>query len=207
MLRDEWAGHFHSGRSGGRRPEGLKCWRVTSERAEVVECLREAFGGEIRECRTGDSFTLDLLTCAERVNVILTDEGSIRTEMVMWGPSGIRHHCDGVRFLSPDEKRGTRCGCPAGMADRRNRAMAGRGPQVSAEISFRVARFPDLGEFRFRSSSWRLMEAANSVRARFPVEGSEIICDLALEPAAFALHSGLTVIAVAPSIKVPVPDG
>ncbi len=206
MPPRESVGWFHAGRFRGQRPEALRRWRITSAHLGVIERLRSAFGGEIEESKDADSFPMELLTVAERIKVIVEDVESLNTEMLMWGRSGVLHHCDGARFLSPHEKVGDPCGCPASLSERRSHANAGTGPQPSTEIRFRVAQLPDLGEFGFRSSSWEFMESADAFKSGVFVGNAETHCELSLEPVEFKIRSGQVVAGVAPSIRAVAAD-
>lgn len=143
---------------------------------------------------------MELVTVIERIEIAIEGTESFNTEMLMWGHSGVLHHCDGARFLSPRGKVGDPCGCPASLGERRSHANAGIGPQPSTEMRFRVARLPDLGEFGFRSSSWEFMESADVVKAGISIENSEMLCELSLEPVEFKMRSGLVAAGVAPSV-------
>ncbi|MCX5423169.1 hypothetical protein [Streptomyces sp. NBC_00078] len=206
MPPRESAGRFHAGRFRGHRPEGLRRWRITSAHLGVIERLEGIFGGEVGESKGADSCSMELLTAAERIEIIIEDVESLNTEMLMWGRSGVLHHCDGVRFLSPREKVGDFCGCPAPLDERRSHANAGTGPQPSTEIRFRVAQLPDLGEFGFRSSSWEFMESADVVKAGIPLGSVKTLCELSLEPVEFKMRSGQVVAGVAPSIRAVAAD-
>jgi hypothetical protein len=206
MPPRESVGWFHAGRFRGQRPEGLRRWRITSAHLGVIERLKGVFGGEVEESKDADSYPMELLTVAERIEIIVEDVESLNTEMLMWGRSGVLHHCDGARFLSPHEKVGDPCGCPASLGERRSHANAGTGPQPSTEIRFCVAQLPDLGEFGFRSSSWEFMESADAIKAGISVENAETLCELSLEPVEFKMRSGQVVAGVAPAIRAVAAD-
>lgn len=199
MPPRESVGWFHAGRFRDNRPEGLRRWRITSVHLSVIERIKAVFGGEVGVSQDEDS--MELLMVAERLEITVKGAESFVAEMLMWGRSGVLHHCDGARFLSPHEKVGDICGCPVPLDERRSHANAGVGPQPSTEIRFRLAQLPDLGEFGFRSSSWDFMESADAIKAGLSIASAETLCELSLEPVEFKMRSGLAVAGVAPSIR------
>ncbi|MYR61494.1 hypothetical protein GTY54_36545, partial [Streptomyces sp. SID625] len=149
-------GRFRSGRVAEGLPQALDTWRVTTGDAEVAARVAGLLGGRPQPNEGGEGLAHEVLTKAETVRVLLDGPGAVASHMVLWGSKGIVHRCDGLEFLSPEEKKGRPCGCPPLLADRKPAAREGRGPSPSISLTFRIAAEPALGEFRFMSGSWQL---------------------------------------------------
>ncbi|MFF1487872.1 hypothetical protein ACIGZH_34775 [Streptomyces sp. NPDC058319] len=174
-------GRFHSGRVVEGRPQALDTWRVTTGDAEVAARVAGLLGGRPQPNEGGEGLTHEVLTKTETVRVLLEGPDAVASHMVLWGSKGIVHRCDGLEFVSPEEKKGQPCGCPPLLADRRLAAREGRGPSPSISLTFRIAAEPALGEFRFVSGSWQLaVQLADLADALERVDGPAV-CDLTLE--------------------------
>ncbi|MEU9050368.1 hypothetical protein AB0D37_08180 [Streptomyces sp. NPDC048384] len=171
MPRKEYAGSLLFGRRRDNRPEPLDRWRLVSDDKVIRDRL-----GEVIEARS--------------VQVLLDGADSVHLEMLQWDQSGVVHHCDGFRYLSPLERVGDACGCPPGIENQKKDAAIGLGPQPSVIVSFRVAKFPDLGTFVFRSSSWAFLRAAASLKGDLCMGAGEILCDLSIEAVELASSGG-----------------
>jgi hypothetical protein len=110
--------------------------------------------------------------------------------MKLWNRSKLVHHCDGVEFLSPDEKAGRPCGCPALFAQRKQAAKDYVGPSPSINITFRLADDPDLGSFRFQSGSWTLAEVLHEYENDLERVGGEAVATLRLELVEYTTKKG-----------------
>ncbi|MFI6409699.1 hypothetical protein [Streptomyces sp. NPDC050548] len=143
-----------------------------------------------------------MLTDVERVEILLDGSDSVRLEMILWDHSGVIHHCDGEEYLSPIELRGISCGCPQRIEDRKSEAKKGVGPQPSTQIRFRVARFPELGLFSYRSNSWSLFDAANTLRSLIVEGGRETLCELSIEVVELESAAGANLSYFCPAVDV-----
>ncbi|MGW1615397.1 recombination directionality factor [Streptomyces sp. NPDC002285] len=162
MPRSDYAGSLLFGHRRDNRPEPLDRWRLVSNDKSIRDRL-----GQVLE--------------ASCVQVLLDGADSIRLEMVQWGETGVVHHCDGLRYLSPVERVGDPCGCPPGINERKSCAAIGLGPQPSVRLTFRIAEFPEAGTFVFKSSSWVFLRAAASLKSRLGGSVGETLCDLTIE--------------------------
>ncbi|MEU3986106.1 hypothetical protein AB0F77_39620 [Streptomyces sp. NPDC026672] len=156
-------GRFRSGRlvnlGGKDTPEALNEWRVTTGDPTVADKIASLFGGEPESWETDKEDNLQVLTDAKTVNIVIEPDGVDASFKQFIPGTGMVHHCDGFKFLSPDEDKGESCRCPSLIAERKLKATQGRGPKPSIDVEFRLADAPELGKFRFNSGSWKLVEA------------------------------------------------
>jgi hypothetical protein len=162
-FADDVAGRFRSGRllkiDGKDVPDSLNEWRVTTGDPSVAAKVADLLGGEVEEWETDKEDNLQILTTSSTVRIIIEPDGVDASFKQFMPGAGLIHHCDGFKFLSPEEDRGTSCGCPSLIAERKLRATQMRGPKPSVDVTFRLADAPDLGKFRFNSGGWKLVEA------------------------------------------------
>lgn len=163
QFSDDFVGRFRSGRLVGKMPESLNSWRVTTGDPEVADKIAAIFGGSPESWETEKEDNLEVLTDATAVEIIILSSDKIDASMKLFGNNGLIHHCDGVEFLSPDDEKGERCGCPDLLQDRKDRAKSGRGPKPSIDVQFKLAEAPELGIFRFNSGSWELVKVLHEV--------------------------------------------
>jgi len=188
-VRDT-VGRFRSGRMEGRRPVALDQWRVTTGDPKVASAIAEMYGGTAEEWDTESEDSLEVLTDAESVEVIIANADAITSDLKLWGMNGaIIHHCDGVEFLD-EERRGHPCGCPALLADRKALARAGQGPKPDTRAKFRIAQAPELGVFEMRSGSWDLVRVLHQIQNRLDDVNGPALCTLTLDTVSFVPKGG-----------------
>jgi hypothetical protein len=202
QFANDVAFQFRSGRMANNRPQSLADWRVTSGDPEVAKAIALLMGGTVDEWETSKEDFLEVLTDTNTVQVVIDGTKAINARMILWGRSGPIHECDGVEFLSPDEDRGTPCGCPPLLADRKAAARAGRGPQPNTTVSFRLAEDYDLGIGKFTSTSWDLVSVLHEIEDELERIGGEALCTLSLELVQFTTSAGKNVEYRKPVIKV-----
>ncbi|MEU7039817.1 hypothetical protein AB0A77_02010 [Streptomyces varsoviensis] len=162
-FSDDFVGRFRSGRLVGKQPEALNEWRVTTGDPVVAEKIAELLGGTAEEWDTDKEDSLEVLTASPSVEIIIESSAKIDASMKLFGLTGLVHHCDGVEYLSPEEDKGEKCGCPPMLQDRKDKAKSGRGPKPSVDVQFKLAAAPELGLFRFNSGSWELVKILHEV--------------------------------------------
>ncbi|WP_052441140.1 recombination directionality factor [Streptacidiphilus anmyonensis] len=172
------AGQFRSGRLSDQLPESLATWRVTTVSWAVAEQAAGLLGGTITRRDTDEGEAFDVVTNTAEVSVVVDRVDDLRCEMRRWDHTGLVHHCDGTAFLAPADRRGSACGCPASLAERRAKAREGRAPQAFTVTRFRLPELPQLGTFLHESLSWELAQEASALRERLVASG----------PAVFALR-------------------
>ncbi|MFD3956561.1 MULTISPECIES: recombination directionality factor [Streptomyces] len=195
-------GRFRSGRMIGNRPESLSEWRVTTGDPDTAKAITALMGGTSEEWETAGEDGLEILTDKDAVKIVIDGVESIRARMVLWGRQGPIHECDGAVYLSPDEDKGTPCGCPKLLADRKAAAKSGRGPAPSIELKFRLADDPTLGKFKFVSGSWELVKVLHEVENALERVGGPALCTLRLELVEFTTKAGVDVAYRKPVIDV-----
>ncbi|MFI0716621.1 hypothetical protein ACH4SK_39780 [Streptomyces inhibens] len=197
-IRREVVGQFQFGCVIDNRPVALPDWRVTTDDSGVAAEVARIVGGRTESALINGSDPLEVVTESPSVQV---GPGGIATHMKLWGSRGLMHHCDGVVFLSPDGARGRPCGCPRLMADRKEQAKLGRGPQSNTVAIFRLAGNYDMGDFRFQSISWKLAETVRDVRGELAALDDSTLCELSLEAVEFGTKSGRRVSYYKPVVK------
>ncbi|MFI2210449.1 hypothetical protein [Streptomyces sp. NPDC020141] len=174
-------GRFHAGRMSEGLPRCLNAWRVTTNDAATATRIADLLGGEVQPNGADGGLAHEVLTTHESVRVLVDGPAALSSHLILWRGHDVAHHCDGVDFLSPEEKKGQPCGCPRLLQDRKNEARKGSGPSPSIDLIFRIAAAPTLGEFRFRSGSWALAEQLAKLDEALRRVNGPAICDLTLE--------------------------
>jgi len=194
-FADDIVGRFRSGRlvklGTKETPESLDHWRVTTGDPIVAARIAELFGGEPEAWATEREDSTEILTDAATVQIIIEPDGVDASFKQFVPGAGMTHHCDGFTYLSPDEDKGEKCGCPSLIAERKLKAQQMRGPKPSVDVEFRVAGAPDLGKFRFNSGSWKLVEALGPLFAeldKYP--GQQVRASLTIENVSYVPQKG-----------------
>ncbi|WP_181009009.1 hypothetical protein [Streptomyces sp. SM12] len=182
-------GRFRSGRMVGRRPESLDEWRVTTGDPAVADAVSQLLGGRAEEWETQGEDGLEILTNAKSVGIVIDGSNSIKADMRQYANSQLFHHCDGVEYLSPEEKRGNPCGCPRLFAERKELAKAG-GPKPNIDIRFKLAEDVNLGYFRFVTGSWDMVKALGDLTDNLSDAQGPVRAELRIEPVSFTAKSG-----------------
>ncbi|MDI3402848.1 hypothetical protein [Streptomyces cavernicola] len=138
------------------------------------------------------------------LSIVIAGPEAIGMEMKLWDSRGLAHHCDGRVFLSPSGRAGSRCGCPPLMAERKERARFGQGPQPVTTVLFRLVgeAAQDAAMLRFRSSSWRFAETVEALRADLARVHGPALCELTVESIEFTTRNGRRVAYYKPAVKV-----
>ncbi|MBC9714350.1 hypothetical protein H9Y04_17455 [Streptomyces sp. TRM66268-LWL] len=76
------------------------------------------------------------------------------------------------------------------MAQRKERARFGQGPQPVTTVPFQLADGRELGMLRFRSSSWRFAETVDAFRAELAKVHGPALCELSVESVEFTAKNG-----------------
>lgn len=162
-FADDLVGRFRAGYvTGSGAPASVTEWRVTTGDPDVAEFISETYGGTPQEWTPGSKKAEDIIevfTEAAAIDVIFDGAHAIRSEMIMFGPAGPIRRCDGVeqKGTEPgDPDAGSPCACPSALDERKKSAEKGKGCKPSVELIFRLADSPELGRFKFQSSSWIL---------------------------------------------------
>lgn len=190
-FQSDVVGRFRSGRQTDGRPESLSEWRVTTGDPLVAAAISGMMGGHPEEWETPREDALEILTNTAKVDILIDSAESISATMVLWGMGGEKvHECDGKYLITDDDDNGTICGCPALLAERKEKAKKGRGPKPSISMKFRLADDPKLGYFRFQSASWDLTRVLHEVQEALDNVGTVALATLSLEVVEFTPKNG-----------------
>ncbi|MCX4822756.1 hypothetical protein OG883_23210 [Streptomyces sp. NBC_01142] len=180
------------GRLSEGLPQALDAWRVTTDDADVAARVAGFLGGEPQpnEGTGGAGLAYEVLTSRESVRVLLDGPDAVAAHMVLRGSNGIIHECDGVEFLSPEEKKDQPCGCPPLLEDRKLAARDGRGPTPSVDITFQIAAAPRLGTFHLMTGSWQMAAQLSDLTDALERVDGPAVCDLTMELVAYTTKTG-----------------
>ncbi|GAB7105356.1 hypothetical protein JCM4814A_36700 [Streptomyces phaeofaciens JCM 4814] len=195
-------GRFHVARQRGGRPIALSAWRITTADLAVADAVGGLYGGVPQLLDTGDEHVVEVLTRHDHISVLLGGCGAVSLRMVMRGAGETFHVCDGTRLLEPRGARGSLCGCPASLADRKGAAQAGRGPTPEVRIGFRLADLPELGVFDLVSTSWELAAELPELAAALDTAAVPVVGVLRYGLVEFTTRSGIAVSYRRPIVEV-----
>lgn len=198
--------NLKSGIQVNKAPMALENWGFTTGDPEVADEIAERFGGEIEELDVDKGDDLRVLSTVNTLNVLVSGVDALRSRMVLFGVQGIIHECDGMFFLSEEDK-GQPCGCPAKLEDRKALAAKGRGPKPSIELKFLLQDAPEMGFGRFRTGSWSLVKELADVEdaltdAAERANGGPVLVNLKLEKVEYTTRTGKDVAYMRPVIDV-----
>ncbi|WP_327724498.1 hypothetical protein [Streptomyces europaeiscabiei] len=141
-------------------------WRLLTVPPQTAESVTSVLGAEPRRRLATSPEQFEVVAEKAGLQVRIEDPDRLTAQMKLWDSRGLAHHCNGRVLLSPEADAGHPCGCPSTMAERKARARRGQGPQPVTTLLFRLAGCPDVGSFRFRSSSWRFAEGVQRIRTQ-----------------------------------------
>ncbi|WP_434094523.1 hypothetical protein [Streptomyces jumonjinensis] len=194
-------GRFYAARHEAGRPVAMGAWCVATTDDHVAAVVSDLCGGVPKPSASEAGAVTEVLTSSDRVMVLL-EEASVAFRMVATGAEESLHACDGARFLEPAAMRGTACGCPPGLSDRRAAALAGRGPSPEVRLGFRLAGCPGLGVFSLVSTSWELAEELPELADALRRAGAPLLCALVYERVDFVTRSGVPVSYRRPRVEI-----
>ena len=193
-------GRVRSGAQIQGRPVALQEWRFTTGDPEVAQAVADKYGGSPQEWVTTTEESLEVMSTASSLPVILT---AIQSEFVLWGRGSTPiRSCDGS--VQKDDLK-TSCVCPSDVKDHKEAARAGSACQPSVRATFRLADLPDLGLWRFNSASWQLAGEVNAAEDALAAAGGEAEGLLRLELVEYQTKNGRNVSYTKPIIEVGAP--
>jgi hypothetical protein len=197
---NDWVGRFRSGAQINGRPVALQQWRLTTGDPAVADAVAGLLGGTPGEWVTTSDEGIEVMTTSESLTVQLT---SLESNFLLWGRGNqpIRA-CDGAR---QNDDAGTPCVCPPDIREHKEGARAGSACQPNIRAVFRLADLPDLGLFRFNSSSWQLAADANGLEAALAENGGESPATLTLTLVEYQTKTGKQVSFTRPVITLLTP--
>lgn len=176
-FSDDIVGRFRSGHVVNGRPQSLEAWRVTTGDPAVAETIHDLLGGSApQEWETESEENIEVFTNSSEVVIVVESPDDVRQQMVLRSADGkIVRAGDGETISYPPELAGQpdpNAGKP--LAELKNLARAGMGAKPETTVTFRLAENPDLGKFRFTSSSWSLakdMDYFDTLAALAKIDG------------------------------------
>jgi hypothetical protein len=191
-------GRVRSGAQVQGRPVALQEWRFTTGDPDVAAAVAERYGGTPAKWETTTEETLEVMTTAGSLDVVLTQ---IQSEFVLWG----RNASAPIRSCNGAEQKDDACSacvCPSDVRDHKEAARAGTACQPSVRATFRLVDLPDLGLWRFNSASWQLAGAVNAAEEALAAAGGEAEGVIRLELIEYTTKNGRNVSYTKPSIEV-----
>lgn len=162
-------------------PVSLSAWRVLTDDPSIASGISELLGGTPEEYDATKAMNLHVLTEADSVEIVLNGSKAIEDKLILWGPGGPIHECDGMYSLLPEDK-GEACGCPTTMNERKDLAKRRRGPSPSINVTFRLAGAGyELGAGKLIATAWSLAEVVHEVKEALDQVDGEALCRLDLE--------------------------
>ena len=190
-------GRVRSGAQIQGRPVALQEWRFTTGDPEVAQAVADKYGGSPQEWVTTTEESLEVMSTAGSLPVILT---AIQSEFVLWGRGSTPiRSCDGS--VQKDNLK-TSCVCPSDVREHKEAARAGSACQPSVRATFRLADLPDLGLWRFNSASWQLAGEVNAAEEALAGTGGEAEGVIRLELVEYQTKNGRNVSYTKPIIEV-----
>ena len=189
-------GRVRSGAQIQGRPVALQEWRFTTGDPEVAQAVADKYGGEPKPWETTTEESLEVMTTAGSLSVVLTQ---IQSEFVLWGRNTPIRSCDGS---VQKDAACTGCVCPSDVKEHKEAARAGTACQPSVRATFRLADLPDLGLWRFNSASWQLAGEVNAAEEALAAVGGESEGVLRLELVEYTTKAGRNVSYTKPIIEV-----
>ena len=190
-------GRVRSGAQVQGRPVALQEWRFTTGDPDVAAAVAEKYGGTPGKWDTTTEETLEVMSTAGSLPVVLT---SIQSEFVLWGRGNTPiRSCDGA---TQKDDACSACVCPSDLKEHKEAARAGSACQPSVRVTFRLSDLPDLGLWRFNSASWQLAGAVNAAEEALSAAGGEAEGLLRLELVEYTTKTGRNVSYTKPVIEV-----
>ena len=184
-------------------PVSLANWRVLTDDPVVADSLAELLGGTAEEYDPTKAMNLHVMTESPSVEIVIAGSRAIEDKLILWGPGGPVHECDGAYFLSPAEDKGQPCGCPSLMSERKELAKRRRGPSPSINVTFRLAGLGyELGAGKLIATAWSLAEVIHEVKDALDAVDGEALCRLELEHVQYTNKAGIDVSYRKPVITV-----
>lgn len=180
--RPDYAFQFRTGMKGANgKPVSLANWRVLTGDPIVADAVAELMGGTPEEYDATKELNLHVMTETAAVEIVVDGSKAIEDKLILWGPGGPIHECDGEFYLSPPEDRGAPCGCPPILAQRKELASRRRGPSPAINVTFKFAGHGnELGAGRLIATAWSFAEVVHEVKEALDQVDGEALCRLEL---------------------------
>lgn len=107
-FSNDYVFQFRSGMVVKKKPVSLANWRVLTGDPAVADAVAQLLGGSVEEYDPAREMNLQILTDTPSVEIVLAGSKAIEDKLILWGRTGPVHECDGVSYLSPPERKGSR---------------------------------------------------------------------------------------------------
>ncbi|MFB7665645.1 hypothetical protein ACFC1R_17095 [Kitasatospora sp. NPDC056138] len=201
-FADDTVGRFLMGKSVDNMPMALSRWRISTNNPGTAETVARLFGGTPEEIENDAEKVISIDTDRAAMPVVLDGLSAVYGDWKLWNRSKLVHHCDGAKFLSPENKVGQPCGCPPLLAERRQAAKDFRGPSPSITIRFRLADDYELGVFKFQTGMWAMEEQLPNIKKLLENIDGDALCSLEMERVDFVTKKGRNVCYYKPVLRV-----
>jgi Recombination directionality factor-like len=161
---------------GGKRPDKLETFRLTSPSRDILERAAGVYGGKVEawpDAPDGPEF--QLTTESPTLDIVVPRGAALLTQWnEMWTAAGCVRRCDGVRELLTDSP----CKCDPDPAVRNELASKGQNCKPTTRLSVVLPNLPDIGIWVLTSHGYyaavelqgtaNLLEAAAAVGRLVP---------------------------------------
>jgi len=136
------AGDQAATQSGGKRPNKLDKWRLTSTDRARLDAAAQLWGGTPREWE-GRAGEHELYTDTAELPILLLPGQALSQWWELWSGGGCQRRCDGERMVKPDDQP---CACDADGGERKCRP--------TTRLSVMLPDIPGLGCWRLESHGY-----------------------------------------------------
>jgi len=137
-----------SGR-GGKRPEKLKTFRLTSASREYIEAAAAAYRGEVREWESPRGREYEIIIESPTLDVLVPPGNALSQAFELWTAAGCQRRCDGIR-----QQTGEACACPEEVEERTALAAKGEACKPTTRLWVILPRLPDFGRWRLEAHGY-----------------------------------------------------
>lgn len=185
-------GHVWSEEMCASGPIPLGSWLVTSQNEAVAYSVGHLYGESVRPV-TRPAGGFEVMLQSDVVEVRVDYPVDVVSRFIRGTENDPDHLCDGAILLAPAHAAGRPCGCPTLPHERRAAAASGAGPKPDVRLDCRLLRAPELGRFRYSSSSWSFSESLNSLTTQIRRADGPTRLELRLDGRRLTTRSGVEV--------------
>lgn len=172
---------LRTGMQRNKKPVSLSKWRFVTDNPDTAAGLAELYGGSADEFDPTKDQNWHVLSETDAIEVVIAGSDAIEDKLILWGPGGPIHECDGMYSLLPEDK-GEPCGCPQTMTERKELARKRRGPSPAINIEFTLAgKGEDLGKGKMIATAWTLAEVIHETKDALDAVDGPALCLLRIE--------------------------
>ncbi|MGW6754544.1 hypothetical protein [Streptomyces sp. NPDC055006] len=191
FARPEYAFQLRTGMQRNKKPVSLAKWRALAAGEDTAKGIAELLGGKPTLEFPEKEHDFEILTEADKLEIVLSGADAIEDKFVQWGAQGLPiHECDGVLSLMKDD-RGEPCGCSGTLKQRKAKSRSGKGPGPNVVVTFRLAGLGyELGMGLWRATSWQFAETVFAVKNALDAVDGEALAELEIVQCEFTDGDG-----------------